>query len=422
MPNTKDQNQEHPVGCGPLTVPAQGRPGGLKLQVFECVRAAGLIARVDVARELSISAGSVTALTAELIEAGLLREATVPPREGDIVRGRPPVALCVRGEAGYVAGVKLSDYRHTAVIVDFAGNLLGQASIDSSGLQHGFSEILDAAETVLAAALKSCGKTVSGLSSVGVGLPGFIDHETGIVPWSPVVRERELPFSEALNKRLGVPVCIDNDANLVALAELWFGAGRALSNFAAITIEHGVGMGLVLDHQVYRGGRGLGMELGHIKVQLDGALCRCGQRGCLEAYVADYALGREASTALNLGHGGAVAPPVMLESLYENAKAGNEAARAIFDRAGRYLALGLANVANMLDPSLILLTGERLDYDYLYAEDVLTEMSHLTLQTGRPAPRVEIHAWGDLVWAQGAAAMALDVATQSTLSARVEAA
>ena len=108
-------------------------------------------------------------------------------------------------------------------------------------------------------------------------------------------------LAAAASNRLGMPVAIDNDANLVAMAELWFGAGRDLSDFAVVTLEHGVGMGFVMNHRLYRGARNVGMEIGHTKVQLDGALCRCGQRGCLEAYLADYALAREATTALNWG-------------------------------------------------------------------------------------------------------------------------
>ncbi len=406
------------IGCGPL-MPAPTAPGrALKQQVFDCVRAAGLIPRVDVARQLAISPGSVTALTAELIEAGLIRETNAPRRDAASSRGRPPVALGVRADALFVAGIKLSDHRHTAVVLDFAGNRIGHASIDSASLQHGFNEIIDIAEGVLRAALESCALPLGKLTAVGLGLPGFVDHQTGMVPWSPLIRERDVALRETFAARIGCPVAVDNDANMVTLAELWFGAGRALPDFASVTIEHGVGMGLVLNHRLYRGSRGLGTELGHTKVQLDGALCRCGQRGCLEAYVADYALVREASTALNWGNRGvATTPQVMLESLYDHAKAGNEAARAIFHRAGRYLALGLANIVNLFDPSLILLSGERMRYDYLYAEEVLTEMSNLTLQTGRPLPKIEIHAWGDLLWAQGAAALALEMATDAAISA-----
>ena len=127
--------------------------------------------------------------------------------------------------------------------------------------------------------------------------------------------------------------------------------------------------------------------------------------------MADYALVREASTALNWHRAETDPPGVMLESLYDQAKAGNEAARSIFRRAGRYLAVGLSNVVNLFDPSLILLSGDRLRYDYLYADAMLEEMRALTLNTTGTAPHVEIHAWGDLVWARGAAALALSAMT-----------
>lgn len=403
------------VGCGPL-IPARTTQGrGLKQQIFECIRAVGEIPRVSIAKELSVSAGSVTSLTAELIDDGLIREIEVSKRDEDSGRGRPPVSLGVQQDAGFVAGLRLSDYRHTAVIIDFAGNSVGQASEDADKLHHSFDEILVAADTVLASALADAGKSIDDLAAVGVGLPGLVDHGTGRVPWSPVIRERDTTLRETLSARIGCPVTVDNDANMVTLAELWFGAGRSLNNFASITIEHGIGMGLVLDHQIYRGAGGLGTEIGHTKVQLDGALCRCGQRGCLEAYVADYALVREAYTALNLGKSDTGLPHAILERLYEQAKQGNDSARAIFHRAGRYLALGLANIVNLFDPSLILLSGERMKYDYLYAEEVLTDMSNLILQTGRPPPRVETHAWGGLVWARGAAALALDHATKAAI-------
>jgi predicted NBD/HSP70 family sugar kinase len=226
-----------------------------------------------------------------------------------------------------------------------------------------------------------------------------------------------MPLSALAGARLGLPVQIDNDANLCAMAELWFGAGRGRSDFAVVTIEHGLGMGLVLNHRIYRGALGLGMELGHTKVQLDGALCRCGQRGCLEAYVADYALAREATTALNWTYKDGQSMLVLLESLYDHAKAGNQAARSIFRRAGRYLAVGLANVVNLFDPALIILSGERLRFDYLYAADTLAEMDALVLNSGRPLPPIEVHAWGDLLWAQGAAALALSGVTERILAA-----
>ena len=107
----------------------------------------------------------------------------------------------------------------------------------------------------------------------------------------------------------------------------------------------------------------------------------------------------------------------MLETLFGEAKAGNQAARTIFRRAGRYLSVGLANVVQLFDPELIILSGERMRYDYLYADEVLSEMQALTLSQGRVPARVEIHAWGDLVWAQGAVALALSAVTEAALAA-----
>jgi predicted NBD/HSP70 family sugar kinase len=385
----------------------------LRQRVFDRIRAAGLISRIDLAKELAISPASVSSITSELIERGLIREDAARP--ADLARGRPPVALGISPGAGAVAGIKLSDHTHSAIVLDFAGQTLGQASLPSRGQVQSLSGIADSAAAILTLAAENAGLSPGALAAVGVGLPGVMDSETGQVLWSPIIDEPGGALGPMLSERIGRPVQIDNDANMVTLAELWFGTGRNLPDFAVVTIEYGVGMGLVLNHSLYRGAMGHGMEIGHTKVQLDGALCRCGQRGCLEAYVADYALVREASIALNWGNR-THSPSVMLETLYDQAKGGNDTARAIFDRAGRYLAVGLANIVNLFDPRRIILSGERMRYDYLYAEEVLAEMVNLTLKTGRKPPVIEINAWGDLVWARGAAALALDRATADMLA------
>ncbi|MGB3280417.1 MAG: ROK family protein [Pseudorhodobacter sp.] len=416
MPQKRKEFAPNAVpGCGPLIPPLSDSLRPLRQQIFERVRAAGSIARVQVAKELGVSPASVTTGVSELIESGLLEE-VVAPREGDAGRGRPAVALGVRAQAHRVAGMKLSDREHTAVIVDFAGNRIANEVVARSPGAIELPALLKAMETLLTKVCAKAGIAREELSAMGLGLPGFIDSSSGQVLWSSVMTERGVGLAQVASDYLGMPVHVDNDANLVTLAELWFGAGRGLSDFAVVTIEHGVGMGVVMNHRIYRGAQGLGMELGHTKVQLDGALCRCGQRGCLEAYVADYALAREATTALNWTGKDGQSINVLLESLYDHAKAGNSAARSIFRRAGRYLAVGLSNVVNLFDPSLIIQSGERMRFDYLYEADTLAEMENLAIATGRPPPPIEIHAWGDMLWAQGAAALALSAVTEGLLS------
>ena len=414
-PNNPARMQER-GGVGPMIPPLSDTLRPLRQQVFERVRAAGLIARVQVAKELGVSPASVTTITSELIEAGLIEEVSAPREGGEGGRGRPAVALGVRGASHHVAGLKISDRDISAVVVDFAGRLLSEHHEERRPVALTPAEVLAVIERLVDTAAAKAGMARADLSAVGIGMPGYIDSPEGRVFWSSVLTERALPLAALASARLGLAVQIDNDANLCAMAELWFGAGRGRSDFAVVTIEHGLGMGLVLNHRIYRGAMGLGMELGHTKVQLDGALCRCGQRGCLEAYVADYALAREATTALNWTHRDGQSMIVLLESLYDHAKAGNQAARSIFRRAGRYLAVGLSNVVNLFDPSLIILSGERMRYDYLYADDTLAEMDNLAIDTGRPRPPIEIHAWGDLLWAHGAAALALGFVCEGLLA------
>jgi Transcriptional regulator/sugar kinase len=238
----------------------------------------------------------------------------------------------------------------------------------------------------LDAALAQAGAARGDLAAVGAGLPGVVRRADGRVLWSPILNARDVALGPALARRVGAPVLVDNDANLLTLAEQWFGAGRALTDFAVVTIERGVGMGLVLDGRVYRGATGLGMEFGHTKVQLDGALCRCGQRGCLEAYIADYALVREASTALDWENRGEGTGRSLLDLLYAEAQAGDEPALTIFRRAGRYLAIGLSYIANLFDPPLIVLAGELMLRDILYAPGGLADMEHLILHIGPRRP------------------------------------
>ncbi|MFN4057621.1 MAG: ROK family protein [Roseinatronobacter sp.] len=403
-------------GVGPLIPALSESQRPLRQLVFECVRASGLISRVQVAKDLGVSPATVTGAVVELIEAGLIEEVSAAKDTDGSARGRPAVMLGVRPSAYCVAGVKLSDRANSAVVMDFAGNLLADVVVAREPRPMTNTEAVAVTLALLDEVCTRAGIRRLDLAGLGVGMPGFVDVAMGEVLWSSVLASRNVPLARLVEAEVHVPVSVDNDANLVALAELWFGVGRGLSDFAVVTIEHGVGMGFVMNHRIYRGAQRLGMELGHTKVQLDGALCRCGQRGCLEAYVADYALAREAATALNWVHRDGLPINLLVETLYDQAKARNATALSIFRRAGRYLAVGLSNVINLFDPALIILSGERMRYDYLYAKETLAEMDDLAIQTGRPRPPIDIHAWGDLLWAQGAAALALGELSDRLLS------
>lgn len=367
----------------------------------------GPIPRIDLSQNTGISRATVTTVTAELLRDGLIEEI---PRDtensADMKRGRPRVDLKIAGAAHLVAGIKVSDRSISLMLVDFEGTQLAELEVPLSKGPTESQKLADIIAQALTQLTALHGNFVHELSGIGVGLAGVVDAENGMVYWSPSLTERNTNLRDLLTKQLGVPTFLDNDANLVAMAEKTFGLGRDHSDFIVVTIESGVGMGIVLNGQIYRGTRGCGAEFGHTKVQLEGALCRCGQRGCLEAYVADYALVREAASV------GFLAADLPFENqithLLDAAKAGEPTAKTIVDRAGRMFAIGLANLVNVFDPQLIILAGEQMQFDHLYAQEVIEEMRKSIVQIDMPPPDVVIHKWDNLMWARGAAAYALD--------------
>ncbi|MFT5784894.1 MAG: putative NBD/HSP70 family sugar kinase [Ascidiaceihabitans sp.] len=367
----------------------------------------GPIPRIDLSHNTGISRATVTTVTAELLRDGLIEEI---PRDSentpDTKRGRPRVDLKIASAAHLIAGIKVSDRSISLMLVDFEGTQLAELEVPFTKSPASSKELTDLMADALAQLTALYEKSIHDLSGIGVGLAGVVDAKNGTVYWSPSLSERNINLRDILTQRLGVPTFLDNDANLVAMAEKTFGLGRDHSDFIVVTIESGVGMGIVLNGQIYRGTRGCGAEFGHTKVQLEGALCRCGQRGCLEAYVADYALVREAASV------GFLDPDLPIENrverLLEAAKNGDPTAKTIVNRAGRMFAIGLANLVNVFDPQLIILAGEQMQFDHLYAQEVIEEMRKSIVQIDKPPPDVVIHKWDNLMWARGAAAYALD--------------
>lgn len=386
-------------------------------RVMSLVRSESEIARVEISRRTGLSPATVTALTSDLMSAGMIEGMPVEEtgaEGGHARRGRPRVNLRVRGSAHRVIGAKLADTHITVALLDFAGQTLAEGEYP---LPPGSKEAETVGQNIADALRRICEENGLGLDEISglcIGIPGFVDGPRGMVHWSRSFDRRNVPLTEILARHFACPIFVENDANLIAMGELWFGHGRKVKDFVAVTLENGLGMGIVIDGKLYRGSRRRGAELGHTKVALDGALCSCGQRGCLEAYVAEYALLREANLVIGpkntLG-----SAEEQLDALYAKAQAGEPRALEIFRRAGRMFGLGLANVVNIFDPSMIVLSGASMRYTYLHDEDVLNEMRANIIKVDGTPPEVRVHEWGDVLWAKGAGAMALEGITDIAL-------
>lgn len=386
--------------------------------ILSQIRKAGPVPRIELAELTGISRATVTTVTAELMEHGLIEEIPVEPKGKDLKRGRPKVDLKIRGDAFLIAGAKIANKSIAIVLANFEGDVVCEHEAELSKTTYEVDELKVVIASELQTAAEKANASIEDISALGIGLAGIVDADKGIARWSPSLKGRNIDLRKAISKHLNKPVFVDNDANLVAKAEQHFGKGKNVKDFIVVTIENGVGMGIVLSNELYRGTRGCGAEFGHTKVHLDGALCRCGQRGCLEAYVADYALLREVA----IGHDGTADEdkPEDVAALILAAKDGDKTAQSILDRAARMFAMGLSNLVNIFDPQLIILSGERMQLDFLYADDVLESIKDTVVQVDAAPPEIVVHQWGDMMWAKGAAAFAIEGLSDIALTEMTE--
>lgn len=362
--------------------------------IFEEVHRHGPISRADLAAVLHLSPATVTNITSDLIQRGLLFEAR--EAEGNGV-GRRAILLEVDYDAATVAGVKLSNVGITCAVTNLNAEV---SSTAARRIEDTDPEVVVEAIAEQLRELEATTPTKS-VAALGLNLPGVVDRDGQTVRYSPLLGWREVNIGRLLEERLGIPVIVENDVNALALAEAWFGHGRTHESFLTVTLGRGIGLGIVLEGEVYRGPRGGAGEFGHVMLGDSTAETKHARRGTIEAQLSDEALVHAARRA-----GLELPDDADAEVVTALASRGNEAAIAVFDAAGAVLGRAIAVLVNLFAPSLIILSGEG-----MRAEQLLLPRARAVLEAasfgdlGRQVELV-VDSWGDDAWARGAAAMA----------------
>ncbi|MDX2192673.1 MAG: ROK family protein [Gemmatimonadales bacterium] len=202
------------------------------------------------------------------------------------------------------------------------------------------------------------------IMGVGIGAPGPLDIERGVVLLSPNLGWTDMPLRAHIGDRLGLPAALDNDANCAVLGEAWRGAARGAAHVVGITIGTGIGGGLVFDGRLYHGASGVAGEIGHTTIETSGRRCNCGNYGCLEAYASGPAIARRAVEAIRAGAEsllpGLVAgdlDQVTAQTVYSAAQAGDELAHEVVADTAKFLGVGIANLLNVLNPEVVVVCG-----------------------------------------------------------------
>jgi predicted NBD/HSP70 family sugar kinase len=378
--------------------------------VLQCIREAGSISRVEIAGLVDVSPTTVSIVTKELLEDGLIEAVEQDAHKTPIGRGRPKTLLRLRSGAAHAIGIRLALHHVVVSATNFVGDVLATETAPFPPRDRTPDKVIELCERQIRRMLEISGLKPKQLLGVGIGVSGCVNHRTGHVEWSPMFADRNVPLKAALEARTGLDVVVDNEANLAGLAEKWFGFGRNCPSYVLVTVEHGVGMSIVINQQVYRGGRGFSGELGHTKVEIEGPQCRCGNRGCVEAYVADYALVREANGLVgDVPLDDQQAVQDALDVLARKADSGDRDAAAVFGRAGHVLGIALANVVNLFDPELVIISGQRTAHPpRIFVESMRKSMADNVLTADAGLPPIKLHPWSDDLWARGAAALVLE--------------
>lgn len=294
----------------------------------------------------------------------------------------------------YSIGVDLGGTNLRAAAIDAQGKMLDKIA-GSTALEAGRDAVIDDMVQSIETLRARLGE--HNLAGVGIGIPGFILMNKGIIVGSNNMPEFEnYPVRDEIEKRLGAKVILENDANAAALGEKWMGAGREVDDLVLLTLGTGIGGGIIVDGRVLHGQLGMAAELGHLTVVTNGNPCGCGNRGCVEKHASATAIAAMAAL-IGLGHN------LTSEDVYKLAVDGNERALSIFRSMGEALGVALANLINIFNFPLYLLSGGPLPaWDY-FAPAMMEEVARRSF-TYRHAPtRIEKATLGNEAGLYGAA-------------------
>lgn len=382
---------------------SRGRP--LAHSVLELIWHQRRISRADIARKTGLSRSTVSEIVSDLLKSELVAEKGDGPSRG----GRRPIILEFDDSAHVILGVDMGSTHVSVVLTDLRGRELEwehrrhPVRTDPEGTERLIHELCDACLARHEGARKR-------LLGVGVAVPSPVD------PLRPRrVSDVLLPhwsghgLMEDLQIAYGVPVLIDNDANLGALAEHWWGAGRGLDDFTYIKLGTGVGSGHMLRGEIYRGATGVAGEVGHMIIAPGGLPCSCGNRGCLETLVGTRALRDRVCVLLAEFPDSQLADSeVTVAGIEDAALAGDPLARRIVDEAGQSLSTAVAAILNMLNPSVVILGGSLSKLGQLLLTPIREGIRSQTLVNSVAASNVLTSALGPRSTALGAATFVLE--------------
>ena len=340
-----------------------------QLGILLALRRHGNLSRTELSASTGLSASTVTVITNGLIERGVL--AAEPLSEPATQRrGRPQVRLSPDASYASVAVILLALNRVTADIYDYAGGLIASTAVNVRTKSMTGEELIEATVSTLRSLLDGQERAIGPLARISVGVEGIVDGAGLVFLSSPVIDVRDIPLGAALEREFTARAELANEGNMIAEALHWRAPERYGANFAAIVVTIGIGMGLYLNGHLFSGIASSATEFGHMCYKPDGALCRCGRRGCIEAYAGQHSIWRAAIGADTSRMLAEEPTPDDMRRLADKARSAPGPERDAFEEAGRAIGTGLSNLFSMFDPIPLVFAGPGVQFMDLMKESI----------------------------------------------------
>ncbi len=368
------------------------------------------LSRARLATETGLNPSTVSSIISELIEENLLREAALVQSS----TGRPGRLLELNPEGGCALGIEINVDYIEVMVTDFAGHSLWRQK-QSSVPETGQAVIMGHVRTLLKKAIAFIKERKGRLLGVGVGLPGLVDISNGFLRLAPNLHWQNVPVRDMLADLVDCPIYVENEANVAALGEYYFGAAQNVKNFIYLSAGVGLGSGIIIGGRLFQGASGYAGEAGHMTLDVNGELCSCGKRGCWETFVGPRAIVQAVQRSLSAGATSMLSDMVhgKLESIVigdvlEAANQGDPLALDALRQVAHYLGIGIANLVNLFDVDVVILGGALNTASPLILKEVEQTALANILAPAREIFRIIPSAHGTDACIMGAVSLVLD--------------
>ena len=314
-----------------------------RAQILNRLRLQGAVSRADLAKQIGLTRSTISRIVDELIAEKLVHETTSSQSE----RGRPGILLSLNPDGGSAIGLEIGVNFISILLTDFSPTPIWRERVRLEQ-DDDWEAYIAKAEELISAARKIAESKNLPLMGIGVAIWGMIDHAKGMIHFAPNLKWRDIPLEAKWNKLFNVPVYIENDANASALGEYYFGAAKNIEDFIYLSMDIGIGGGIISKGRLFRGASGFAGEIGHMVIDQNGEICSCGRRGCLETKAGRRVIVKRYRDLTQEND-------MTLETIIQRGMDGDTVAKMIFSEVGESIGLGIGTLVNLFNPKCIIL-------------------------------------------------------------------